>query len=114
MEDEVTAILLRIQRLAAIIEMDARRPENAARAKEISLLVDSLRKRLGERVMGNIDWKAEMKALDESLPEQLERVARMAETSNRWTDEERLMPATGVADILYEALDEIRQHRGRE
>lgn len=47
MEDEVKAILLRIQRLAAIIEMDARRPENAARAKEISLLVESLRKRLG-------------------------------------------------------------------
>jgi hypothetical protein len=61
--------------------------------------------------MTKIDWKAEMAALDASLPERLERLALMAETANYWTDEHRLMPAAGVADILYEALDEIKQHR---
>jgi hypothetical protein len=61
-----------------------------------------------------IDWNAEMAALDASLPERLERLALMAETANYWTDEHRLMPAEGVADILYEALDEILRHRGRQ
>ena len=59
-----------------------------------------------------IDWKAEMAALDASLPERLERLARRAETANYWTDEHRLMPAAGVADLIWEALDEIKQHRG--
>ena len=59
-----------------------------------------------------IDWKAELEALDASLPERLERVALLAENANYWTDEHRLMPAAGVADILYEALDEIKRHRG--
>jgi TPR repeat protein len=58
-----------------------------------------------------IDWNAEMAALDASLPERLERLALMAETANYWTDEHRLMPATGVADILYDALDEIERYR---
>jgi hypothetical protein len=62
----------------------------------------------------HIDWKAEMAALDASLPERLERLALMAEIANHWTGDMRLMPAAGVADILYEALDEIRQHRGIE
>ena len=61
-----------------------------------------------------IDWKAEMAALDASLPERLERVARMAEIANHYIDDMRVMPAAGVADILYEALFEIRHHRGIE
>jgi hypothetical protein len=64
--------------------------------------------------MPEIDWKAEVAALDASLPERLERLALMAETANYWTDAHRLMPAEGVADILYEALDEILRHRGIE
>ena len=61
-----------------------------------------------------IDWKAEMDALDASLPERLERVALMAEIANHHIDDMRVMPAAGVADILYEALFEIRAHRGIE
>jgi hypothetical protein len=58
-----------------------------------------------------IDWKVELATLDASLPERLERLALMAETANYWTDEHRLMPATGVADTLYDALDEIERYR---
>ena len=54
-----------------------------------------------------IDWEAEMEALDASLPERLERAAQMAERSDMWTDTERLMPATGVADLIWEAHSEI-------
>ena len=61
--------------------------------------------------MTEINWKEEMAELHASLPERLERVAFLAETSNHWTDTERLMPAAGVADVLYEALDEIEHHR---
>lgn len=43
----------------------------------------------------------------EELIDALKRLAHMAETSDRWTDEERLMPATGAADVIYEALDVI-------
>ena len=64
--------------------------------------------------MTEIDWKAEMAALDASLPERLERVALMAEIANHYIDDMRVMPAAGVADILYEALDEILRHRGIE
>ena len=64
--------------------------------------------------MTNIDWKAEMAALDASLPERLEHVALMAEIANHHIDDMRVMPAAGVADILYEALDEIKRHRGIE
>ena len=60
----------------------------------------------------DIDWKAEMAALDASLPERLERVALTAAISNHHIDDMRVMPAAGVADILYEALDEIKRHRG--
>jgi hypothetical protein len=31
----------------------------------------------------------------------------MAERSDIWTDTERLMPATGVADLIWEARSEI-------
>lgn len=55
----------------------------------------------------NIDWEAEMEALDASLPERLERAAHMAERSDIWTDTERLMPATGIADLIWEAHSEI-------
>lgn len=61
-----------------------------------------------------IDWNAEMAALDASLPERLERVALSAEISNHHIQGMRVMPAAGVADILYEALDEIKRHRGIE
>ena len=64
--------------------------------------------------MAEIDWNAEMAALDASLPERLERVALMAEIANHYIDDMRVMPAAGVADILYEALFEIRHHRGIE
>ena len=64
--------------------------------------------------MTEIDWKAEMDALDASLPERLERVALMAEIANHHIEDLRVMPAAGVADILYEALFEIKRHRGIE
>jgi hypothetical protein len=64
--------------------------------------------------MPEIDWKAEMAALDASLPERLERLALMAEIANHHIGDMRVMPAAGVADILYEALDEIKRHRGIE
>jgi hypothetical protein len=57
--------------------------------------------------MTDIDWEAEMEALDASLPRRLERAAQMAERSDIWTDTERLMPATGVADLIWEAHSEI-------
>ena len=52
--------------------------------------------------------------LDPDLPERLERVALMAEIANHHIDDMRVMPAAGVADIIYEALFEIRHHRGIE
>jgi len=55
-----------------------------------------------------------MAALDASLPERLERLALMAEIANHHIGDMRVMPAAGVADLIYEALDEIRQHRGIE
>ena len=55
----------------------------------------------------DIDWEAEMEALDASLPERLERAAQMADRSHIWTDTERLMPAMGVADLIWEAHSEI-------
>jgi hypothetical protein len=64
--------------------------------------------------MTKIDWKAEMATLDASLPERLERLALMAEIANHHIGDMRVMPAAGVADILYEALFEIRAHRGIE
>jgi hypothetical protein len=55
----------------------------------------------------DIDWEAVMEALDASLPRRLERAAQMAERSDIWTDTERLMPATGVADLIWEAHSEV-------
>ena len=55
----------------------------------------------------DIDWEAEMEALDASLPRRLERAAEMAERSDMWTHTERLMPAAGVADLIWEAHSEI-------
>lgn len=52
--------------------------------------------------------------LDPDLPERLEQLARRAETSKTYVQEFRMMRAEGVADILYEALFEIRHHRGIE
>lgn len=37
--------------------------------------------------------------------ERLKRLALVAETSNIWTDEHRLMPAAGVADTIYDAIE---------
>jgi hypothetical protein len=61
-----------------------------------------------------IDWKAEMAALDASLPERLERLALTAKIANHHIGDMRVMPAAGVADLIYEALDEIKRHRGIE
>ena len=61
--------------------------------------------------MAEIDWKVELATLHSSLPERLERLALMAEISNHHIGDMRVMPAAGVADILYEALFEIRHHR---
>ena len=61
--------------------------------------------------MTQINWKREMARLDASLPERLERLAFLAETSNARVNEVRVMPAAGVADVLYEALDEIARLR---
>ena len=52
--------------------------------------------------------------LDPDLPAQLEAVAHMAAVSGLHIDDMRVMPAAGVADILYEALLEIQHHRGIE
>jgi hypothetical protein len=64
----------------------------------------------------HIDWKVELATLRwySSLPERLERLALTAEIANHHIDDMRVMPAAGVADLIYEALDEIRQHRGIE
>jgi hypothetical protein len=62
--------------------------------------------------MTDIDWKAALEALDASLPERLERVALTAEIANHYIDDMRVMPAAGVADIIFEALAEIKLHRG--
>lgn len=61
--------------------------------------------------MTEINWKAALEAEHASLPERLERMARRAETSKTHVQEFRMMRAEGVADILYEALDEIKKHR---
>lgn len=61
--------------------------------------------------MIDIDWRAELASLEESLPQRLEALANVAETADYWTDEHRLMPAEGVADLIYEVLDEILRHR---
>lgn len=47
--------------------------------------------------------------MSDDLVKRLGRLARMAETANHWTDEHRLMPAAGVADIVYEAKDRIEE-----
>ena len=52
--------------------------------------------------------------LDPDLPAQLEAVAHMAAVSGLHIEDMRVMPAAGVADILYEALLEIQHHRGIE
>ena len=52
--------------------------------------------------------------LDPDLPERLERLAQSAERSGLLIGGLRVMPAAGVADIIYEALFEIRHHRGIE
>jgi hypothetical protein len=52
--------------------------------------------------------------LDPALPGNLQAVAHMAAVSGLHIEDLRVMPAAGVADILYEALDEILRHRGME
>ena len=53
-------------------------------------------------------------ALDPDLPAQLEALAHMAAIYGLHIDDMRVMPAAGVADIIYEALFEIQRHRGIE
>jgi hypothetical protein len=52
--------------------------------------------------------------IDPDLPDQLEAVAHMAAVSGLHVEGLRVMPAAGVADILYEALHEILLHRQEE
>ena len=52
--------------------------------------------------------------LDPDLPAQLEALAHTAAIYGLHIDDMRVMPAAGVADIIYEALFEIRHHRGTE
>ena len=52
--------------------------------------------------------------LDPDLPAQLEALAHTAAISGLHIDDLRVMPAAGVADLIYEALFEIRHHRGIE
>jgi hypothetical protein len=59
----------------------------------------------------HIDWKVELATLHSSLPERLKRLALTAEIASHWTGDMRLMPAAGVADLIYEALDEMREQR---
>lgn len=59
----------------------------------------------------DIDWVVELQEMYASLPGRLEALAKAAETADHWTDKERLMPAAGVADLVYEALDEIMRWR---
>lgn len=47
--------------------------------------------------------------LDPDLPAQLEALAHMAEVSGLHIDDLRVMPAAGVADIVYEAKDRIEE-----
>lgn len=61
--------------------------------------------------MTKIDWQGALDEEHASLPERLERLALMAEIANHHIGDMRVMPAAGAADILYEALDEIRRHR---
>lgn len=59
--------------------------------------------------------KAKRDPHDASLPERLAKLAIYAE--NVMEDEhhkQRLILADGVADLIYEALDEILRHRGIE
>ena len=44
---------------------------------------------------------------DRDIVARLEKLAQVAENANSWTDTKRLMPAAGVADIIYEAMDTI-------
>jgi hypothetical protein len=50
----------------------------------------------------------------EDLVKRLEAVARLAEAADFWTDDERLMPAAGVADVIYEAMDRLAELEARE
>ena len=52
--------------------------------------------------------------LDPDLLGNLEAVAHMAAVYGLHIDDMRVMPAAGVADIIYEALFEIQHHRGIE
>jgi F420-dependent methylenetetrahydromethanopterin dehydrogenase len=47
------------------------------------------------------------------LKARLQRLALCAEVANYWTDDMRLMSATGVADTVYEAVEHIEQLEAR-
>jgi len=49
--------------------------------------------------------------MTDSITTRLERIARVAENADHWTDVERLMPAAGVADTLWEACEHIEARR---
>ena len=50
-----------------------------------------------------------MQAPMTDLNARLQRIALCAEVANHWTDDMRLMPASGVADTIYEAMDRIEE-----
>ena len=39
----------------------------------------------------------------------LHALATYAESANHWTDDKRMMDASGVADTIYEAIDRIKE-----
>jgi len=45
--------------------------------------------------------------MSDDIVKTLERLAFMAEVANHHIQDTRVMPAAGVADILYEAIDRI-------
>ena len=49
--------------------------------------------------------------IDPDLPAQLEALAHTAAVSGLHIGDMRVMPAAGVADLIYEALDEMREQR---
>jgi hypothetical protein len=44
---------------------------------------------------------------DRDIVVRLERLAQVAESAKHWVNTDRLMPAEGVADLIYEAMDAI-------
>lgn len=50
---------------------------------------------------------------DAPMALRLTKLATMAEKADHWTAEERLMPATGVADLVWEAIEQLEDMERR-